>query len=251
MFKVLTGEKKRGVISPATITASVAAHLLLLGGALFAAGGESTDTGLVREDTLVIWEADDPPPTPQPAVEQPKPPAPAQVDEPVEAPAPATRLEVPEVTEVPEVITPEAPGVAPIDPRLFEGNGPRGPVIVPPTPGPTRPTTGEGGGTGGAYSLDVVEERPVLDRTGLSRALERNYPAVLRDSRVSGRVVVELVVDEDGRVIPGSARVIEASHPAFAEATLRVVERFRFRPAKIDGTPVPVVVTIPILWAAH
>ena len=34
MFKVLTGEKKRRVISPATITASIAAHLMLLGAPL-------------------------------------------------------------------------------------------------------------------------------------------------------------------------------------------------------------------------
>lgn len=64
-------------------------------------------------------------------------------------------------------------------------------------------------------------------------------------------MVIELVVDEDGVPVPGSARVIEASHPAFGEATLRVADRFRFRPARIDGTAVPVVVTIPIVWTSR
>ncbi|HEX5872670.1 MAG TPA: TonB family protein, partial [Longimicrobium sp.] len=63
-----------------------------------------------------------------------------------------------------------------------------------------------------------------------------------------GRVVIELVVDEEGIPVEGSARVIEASHPAFGDAALRAVDRFRFRPARIGGTPVPVRVTIPIQW---
>jgi protein TonB len=78
--------------------------------------------------------------------------------------------------------------------------------------------------------------------------MERNYPPQLRDARVSGRAVVEVIVDEDGRVRPGSARVIETSHPAFEDATLRAAERFRFRPAKIAGMVVPVKVAIPVVW---
>jgi protein TonB len=250
MFKVLTGEKKRRAITPATITASVAAHLLLLGGLVYASTGPSEPMEVVGPELELpelVEEPKDPPPAP--VDEPPAPPAPAA--EPDEAPAAATMLEVDRVDVVPRVIPVEPPGVAPIDPRAFEGDGPRGPVITRPTTEPTRPVTGGGRTAGEAYPLEVVEEQPVLDRTGLARALERNYPAVLRDSRVSGRVIVELVVDEDGVPIEGSARVIEASHPAFGEATLRMAERFRFRPAKIDGTPVPVVVTIPIVWTAR
>lgn len=251
MFKVLTGEKKRRVISPATIAASVAAHLLLLGGVVYAAGAETTETGPVEADTAILILRDDPPPPPPPVPEQPTPPAPA--DDPVEPAAPAERLEIPEVTEVPRLIVPEAPGTPELDPRLFEGDGPRGPVIVPPAPGPAAPTGGTGpSGPVEDFIVDesMVEERPVLDRNGLSRALERHYPPVLRDSRVSGRVVIEVIVNEDGRPRPGSARVVEASHPAFGDAALRAVDRFRFSPARMMGVPVPVRVTIPIQWTA-
>ena len=55
-------------------------------------------------------------------------------------------------------------------------------------------------------------------------------------------------MDENGRVLPNSARVLEASHPAFGEAALRAVDRFRFRPGRIGGVAVPVRVTIPIQW---
>ena len=93
----------------------------------------------------------------------------------------------------------------------------------------------------------LTRELPV-DREGLTRTMERYYPSVLASSRVAGRVVVELIVDENGRVRPNSARVLETTHPAFAEATLQAVERFRFQPAKMMGVPVPVFVTIPINW---
>ena len=125
------------------------------------------------------------------------------------------------------------------------GNNP-GPPAADPTP-----PAGDGNPGPKVFDVAVVEVRPVLDSRGLARTLERNYPAVLRDSRVGGRVVIELVVDEDGRAVPGSARVIEASHPAFGEATLRVADRFRFRPARINGNAVAVVVTIPIVWTAR
>lgn len=255
MFKVLTGEKKRRVISPATVTASVAAHLLLLGGVVYAAGNDTTGPRPVEADTLMIWDADDPPPPPPPPAPV-EPAVPAPTPDPVQPPAPVERLEIPEVTEVPRVITPEAPGTPELDPRLFQGDGPRGPAITPPAPGPAAPTGGTGLQTAGPGSDYVpgegeVEERPVLDRNGLSRALERHYPPVLRDSRVSGRVVIEVIVNEDGRPRPGSARVVEASHPAFGAAALRAVDRFRFRPAKMMGVPVPVRVTIPIQWTAN
>jgi protein TonB len=253
MFKVLTGETKRRVISPATITASVAAHLLLVGGAVYAAGGEPVVTDSTRTDTLVIWQADDPPqppPPPPPVEQQPSPPAQAQPDEPVDTPPQGNQEEVVDVREVPDGIKTEEPGAEPVDLTRHTGQGATG-EIPGPRSGEVKPPAGNGDSGPRVYELPMVEERPVLERTGLARILERNYPSILRDSRVNGRVVIELVVDEDGVPVPGSARVIEASHPAFGEATLRVADRFRFRPAKINRTPVPVVVTIPVVWTAR
>lgn len=245
MFQVLAGERKRRVISPTTIAASVAAHVLLLGGALYAAASETEAPDEVS--TVVdIWP--EAPPPPRDPV-QPPPPQPAQPDQPV--PTPGETLELPSPTVVPDDITPEAPDVKPVDSTAYTGDGRIGDVIGPPPPDP-RPTTGNpnpppGGGDYVPGELEV-EERPVLNRDGLARALERHYPAVLRDSRVNGRVVIEVIVDEDGRVRAGSARVVEASHPAFGEAALRAVDRFRFRPGRMAGVPVPVRVTIPIQW---
>jgi protein TonB len=51
-----------------------------------------------------------------------------------------------------------------------------------------------------------------------------------------GRVVVLFVVDESGRV--KSAKVDDASNPAFAEPALEAVKKWRFEPGKRNGKPV-------------
>src|SRR5688500_19122889 len=77
MFKVLTGEKKRRAISPATLTASVATHLLLLVGLVYASTGPSEPMEVVG--TIVELPE---------MVEEPKTPPHAHVDEPPAPPAP-------------------------------------------------------------------------------------------------------------------------------------------------------------------
>lgn len=248
MFKVLSGEQKRRVISPATVAASVAAHVLLLGGAVYAAAADREPTELVDEIVL-------PPLAPPAEVEvekaDPPPPAPAQPDQPAAPEVPGETLEMQTPTEVPETITPEPPGLAPVDPAEYSGQGPIGNVIgtpppartpVPPTPPAPAPATDF------IPDESMVEERPSLIREGLESTMERYYPTIMRDSRTNGRVVIELIVDENGRVRENSARVVETTHPAFGDAALRAVQRFRFRPAKMGGVAVPVRVTIPINW---
>lgn len=249
MFQVLSGERKRRVITPTTVAASVAAHLLLLGGVVYAAGGSGTDARETVADTMIIWDEDHAPPEPKEAA----PPPPAAVEDPAPPPEPGERLELHSPVDVPEGIEPESPDVKPVNPQDYLRDGRIGDVIGTPAVEPAQPT----GNTSAepipdfVLSADDVEERPELDRSGLGRALERYYPTALRDSRVSGRVVIEVIVEENGRPRAGSARVLEASHPAFGEAALRAVDRFRFRPAKTMGVPVPVRVTIPIQWTAQ
>jgi protein TonB len=253
MFKVLTGEKKRRAISPATITASVAVHLLL-GGAVFAAAG-SDPVEIVAPICVLVPEAGetecefpdisglpDPPP---PAVRRTL--SPQAANQAVTEPAP--RLD--DVSTAPERIADEALSVRPVKPLDDPRDGRSGIVIGIPggePGGSVGPRTPSAAVQPDGLTPDDLDMQPVLARDDLSRVLEQHYPPVLRDSRISGRVVIELVVDEEGLPIPGSVRVIEASHPAFGEATLRAVQGFRFRPATFGGTPVPAVVTIPILW---
>lgn len=249
MFKVLNGQKRR-VISPTTVAASIAAHLLLLGGAVYAAANDTRPVEHVTGQIEIFPEAPTEPPAP--TVEEPTPPTPAPppVEPDAPAPVPGQTLQLETPTEVPETIAPEPPGAVPVDDRHFTGQGPVGNVIGTPPTTPTPPAVPMNPAPPADYVPNArdVEEQPELNRDGLSRTMERFYPSILRDSRTRGRVLVELIVDVDGRVRPGSAEIVEATHPAFGEATLRAVERFRFRPAKMAGVPVPVRVTIPVNW---
>lgn len=249
MFKVLEGRKRR-VMSPATMVASVAAHLLLLGGAVYAAASAPAPRERVDHIIDVFPEPIDPV-APKPLEPVQPPPAPEQPRQP-DAPAPVAgeRLELQAPSVVPIKVLDEVPGTPPVNEDDFRRDGRLGDVIGTPPEVPTPPTGNTTPAPAEEYIPDAesVEERPQLNRDGLARTMERYYPSVLRDSRVAGRVVVELIVEENGRVREGSARVVDASHPAFGEAALRAVERFRFRPAKMAGVPVPVRVTIPINW---
>jgi len=94
-----------------------------------------------------------------------------------------------------------------------------------------------------------VEQLPQLaSPRDAQRILERTYPPMLRDEGVMGRTTVVLVVDRTGAVEPGSVTVRETSHEGFRDAAVRAAERFRFRPAILNGQSVAVVITLPIEW---
>lgn len=253
MFNVLAGEKKRRVLSPATVMASVAAHVLLVGGVMFASSGREKEPQPQEQPDVKWTEVEPAPPIPAPPAPPPPPMQTATVDDAI-PPTPGENVVLQPPAEVPDVIAPPNPNETPIDESMTTGIGADGDVIGTPidegvpltgnhNPQPSGPPTDM------VVTEDMVEERPVLDRGGLGRLLERNYPQRMRDAGMTGRVLLEVIVDEDGHVRPNSARVVETSHPQFGEAAVRASERFRFRPARIGGVAVPVRVTIPILWS--
>lgn len=62
------------------------------------------------------------------------------------------------------------------------------------------------------------------------RAMEREYPAILRDAGIGGRVLVWFFIDEEGTV--RNKRVAETSgHSGLDEAALKVADIYRFTPA--------------------
>lgn len=250
MLKVYVRGRKRRVWSPGTIAASVGAHLLLLAGAVSAAGGD----GQVRkpdEDVVMIWDDQkEPPPPPKPIVVE-------DQDEPPPAPeAPKVKLGDHRVIENVPAVPTEIPEVDPnekFDPTQYTGQGKQdGNVIVdnpPPSSEPTEAGNPEPVGDGEPMSLEMVEERPELsNRSQAERLLRQNYPDLLRDAGVTGRTIVTMVIDAEGKVEPGSVRVIESSHEAFSDPAVKVAERMRFRPAKLNRQAVPVLITLPIEW---
>ena len=106
----------------------------------------------------------------------------------------------------------------------------------------------EGGiGTGIVPSSDqvfmesVVEERPeVLSGPSLV------YPDLLRQAGVQGRVIVQAIIDTSGRAEPPSVKIIQSPNPGFDQPARSYVLRALFRPARVHGRAVRVLVNLPI-----
>jgi len=106
----------------------------------------------------------------------------------------------------------------------------------------------EGGiGTGIVPSGDqvfmesVVEERPeLLTRPPLQ------YPDLLRQAGVQGRVLVQAIIDTSGRAEPASVKVIQSPNPGFDQSAKNLILKALFRPARVHGRAVRVLVNLPI-----
>ena len=85
----------------------------------------------------------------------------------------------------------------------------------------------------------------ILNRAEVARAMEREYPPLLRDAGIGGTVSVHFYVDEEGVV--RETRIQESSgYPVLDEAALDVADAFRFSPALNRDRRVPVWVAFPI-----
>lgn len=114
--------------------------------------------------------------------------------------------------------------------------------VAPPLPASPAP---DSLGVYGVWQVDRVPE--LRNRNDFARELWRVYPPRLRDRGVSGTATIEVVVDREGRV--SGARAVRSSEPEFGTAAVRVVERMRFTPARLDGQAVPVRLVIPVTFA--
>lgn len=87
-----------------------------------------------------------------------------------------------------------------------------------------------------------VEVQVALD----ARSPMPRYPQLLRDAGVEGETLLRFVVDTLGRVEPGTVRVVQATHPAFALAVQAVLPQMRFAPARIGEKRVRQLVEFPL-----
>ncbi len=91
--------------------------------------------------------------------------------------------------------------------------------------------------------LAMVQEAPEL-----LTAPTPVYPALLRAAGVQGQVIVAAVVDTMGQAENGSVRIVLSDNPGFDRAALATVLAARFRPARIYGRAVRVLVQVPVVF---
>jgi len=91
------------------------------------------------------------------------------------------------------------------------------------------------------FTESVVEELPeLLSGPAL------NYPDLLRQAGVTGRVIVQAIIDKTGRAEPASVKVVQSPNPGFDQPAKNYVLGALFRPARVHGRAVRVLVNLPI-----
>jgi len=140
--------------------------------------------------------------------------------------------------EAPKEIKPESnlPSVSEGVPGGVEGGVPGGvvggvvgglPSAPPPPPPPQAPVR-----VGGTIKqpTKVKDVKPV-------------YPPIAQSARVSGVVIIEATIGQDGRV--KDAKVLR-SIPLLDQAALDAVKQWQFTPTLLNGVPVAVIMTVTV-----
>jgi len=78
-----------------------------------------------------------------------------------------------------------------------------------------------------------------------TRHVDPVYPQIALISRVQGIVIIEATIGTDGRVM--DARVLR-SEPLLKQAALDAVAQWQFTPSMLNGTPVPVIMTVSVIF---
>ena len=93
-----------------------------------------------------------------------------------------------------------------------------------------------------AVYFEFQVEKPAMARPGNPAPV---YPAHLREGGISGEVLAQFVVDQNGRAEVRTLKFLRVSHNDFAKAVRDVLPRMRFFPAELGGCKVRQVVQLP------
>lgn len=74
------------------------------------------------------------------------------------------------------------------------------------------------------------------------------YPRMAQDAQIQGVVILEAIIGIDGRV--DRVRVLR-SIPFLDDAAVAAVKQWRYTPTLLNGTPVPVLMTITVNFRLH
>ncbi|HJQ11556.1 MAG TPA: energy transducer TonB [Gemmatimonadaceae bacterium] len=260
--------EQTGRRSPSGTIFSVILHVAVIFLAVFATANAGVrKSEKTKAENLRFMEVKKPEPPPPPKKEPPPPPKVKK-----ETPKPKT----PEPPK-PKLVVQQPKVEAPAPPKGFQ-------VVPPPVAVPTKipsidlskaitneadfsgkgvaggTANGVKGGTGDADSKGKEAgevKKPEEEHHGpymefqVEKAVERiggaspEYPASLRDRGVQGTVVIQFVVNENGRADPGSVKVLDSTDPAFTAAVKEALPRMKFSAAQIGGKKVSQLVQMP------
>jgi protein TonB len=165
---------------------------------------------------------------------KPPPPAPPPPDQPppevvvAQNPPPKGFQTIVAPDQIPTEIPPIDLNEKPFDPKDFTGKGVEGGSGI-----------GVVGGTGpvevqGEVFLEAQLDDPVQ---AISQPTPR-YPPVMQAAGIAGKVTIQFIVGTDGKVEPGSIKILSSTNKAFEEPARETIAKSVFRPAKYRGQPV-------------
>jgi hypothetical protein len=107
----------------------------------------------------------------------------------------------------------------------------------------------------GFYPMKLIALRPMnlIDRSAhiIPTTIYPKWPKKLEDARVEDDVVVQVLVDRDGKPVMDSAHAVEGKHQEYIDAVIAAVAQYRWTPALSGGCPVPQWVQMPFMFHFH
>jgi TonB family protein len=175
-----------------------------------------------------------------------RPTAPATAGPVIIIPEPSFPVEPTTTTPVPDIVSPGPIGhvIVPVD--LLEPITGIPPIAAPSLGDPRTLSPFRGDsvtGSGTMWTAETVQEAPVLLTAPLP-----TYPARLREAGIQGQVVIEAIVDTLGRVEPGSMRVVASDQAEFDGPARATIRGALFRPGRVFGKGVRVLVRVPVAF---
>jgi periplasmic protein TonB len=99
----------------------------------------------------------------------------------------------------------------------------------------------------------IADEMPKFRKGGIGKFQEfvfhhLRYPDAAMRQGISGRVIIQFVVDEQGEVT--DITIIKSAHPLLDKEAIRLVKKSssKWTPGKNNGTPVKVKIVFPITF---
>ena len=77
----------------------------------------------------------------------------------------------------------------------------------------------------------------------LVHRVEPEYPELAKRARVSGMVILQVIVSEGGSV--QEVKIVRG-HPLLNDAATRAVRQWRYSPYLLNGEPIPVIATVTV-----
>lgn len=204
---------------------SMVLHGLILGAGIAATAGAAHQMAEAPQETTMVY-MEEPKETPE---EEPPEPVVASLNPPPKGfQVLAAPVDIPK--EIPPINMEQR-----FDPRDYTGIGVEGGIF-----------SGVEGGTGPVDLSQVFAEAVVDEVPERISCPPPEYPRMLQQANIEGGVMLQFVVSSEGKVERGTVDIMGSDHKAFEGPARDMVRRCLFRPGRVRGQAVRVLVQMPI-----